>query len=366
MRRDFNKIERVVVRGTNWIGDAVMTVPALRALRQILPHAHITLATREWARAIFTEADFLDEILVCEAARGVRGSLSRLRTEIALWRAGRFDLAVLLPNSFDAAFVPFAARVPFRFGYQTAKRGALLTHPLRVPSWRDERHEIFYYLEIVARLERCLTGEVKFATGEPLSDLRVSEERLIHVAEILRKHGVTLAKPIVALCPGSTNSRAKRWGAERFAHLADRLIERTDAEVILIGATQELDVTRAVVAEMQHQPKVLTGELTLDETVAVLNLCALLVSNDTGPAHIAAALGTETVAIFGPTNPLTTRPFGGHAHVVRHPPHCAPCMLRDCPIDHRCMTAITVEEVFAQATHCLNHILLMKDKIQVS
>lgn len=354
MRIESDKIERVVVRGTNWIGDAVMTVPALRALRRLLPHAHITLAIREWARAIFTNADFLDDILISETSHGALGNLNRLRHEIALWRERNFDLAVLLPNSFDAALVPFAARVPMRSGFATAHRARLLTNPIPVPAWRGERHEVFYYLEIVAQLEDSLTGKVDFAAREPEFDLRVSDARRIHVVEILRARGVNFARPVVAICPGSTNSLAKRWGTERFAALADRLIEQADAEVVLIGAKQEMDVTEQVVSAMRHQPKILTGELTLAETIAALDLCAVLISNDTGPAHIAAALGTKIIAIFGPTNPLTTRPFGAHAHVVRQPPACAPCMLRVCPIDHRCMTAITVEEVFAQTVLLLN------------
>src|SRR5205085_9017571 len=132
------------------------------------------------------------------------------------------------------------------------------------------------------------------------------------------------------------NSRAKRWPIVSYAALADRLIAEVGAAVVFIGARTELDVTEQVVAQMHHQSVVLTGATSLAETGAVLSHCDLLVTNDTGPAHIAAALQRPTLVIFGPTNPLTTRPFAPTAEIIREPPDCAPCMLRDCPIDHRC------------------------------
>ena len=166
---------------------------------------------------------------------------------------------------------------------------------------------------------------------------------------MLRAHGVRFERPLVALCPGSINSRAKRWPAASFAALADRLLADAGADVALIGSRAERDVTEEVCSAMRRQPVVLTGATSLAQTVAVLSLVDLLVTNDTGPAHIAAALARPTLVIFGPTNPLTTRPFAPAAEIIREPPECAPCMLRDCPVDHRCMTAITPAAVFERA-----------------
>jgi heptosyltransferase-2 len=340
-----DKIERVVVRGANWVGDAVMTVPALRELRRLLPRAHVTLATRPWAKDIFDGADFINDLLIIDdKARGVRSFVQQVRQ----WRARRFDLAVLFPNSIESALVAFTARVPARVGYSTQSRGEFLTHPLDVPAWRSTRHEIYYYLNIVNELERALGGDALSDEREPQFALDVSDARRAGALAILERHGVDLSRPLVALCPGSTNSRAKRWHAERYAALADRLITEAGASVILIGAREELDVTREVLAAMRQKPVVLTGETTLAESTAILSLTSLLVTNDTGPAHLASALGCPALVIFGPTNPLTTRPFAPNAEIIRRPPDCAPCMLRDCPIDHRCMTAITVEDVFAR------------------
>ena len=340
------RIERVVVRGTNWVGDAVMTVPALRELRRVLPHAHITLATRPWAEGLFADADFLDDLLIYERRpRRLRDVARQVRE----WRARRFDLALLFQNAFEAALIGAAARVPVRLGYATDGRRALLTHPLPLPPWRGERHEVFYYLNLVAELERALRGASSVEGREPRFDLSVSDERKAEARATLAALGVRLIRPLVALCPGSTNSRAKRWPAERFAALGDRLVREAGAEVLLVGSADELEVSREVEARMGERPHVLTGRTNLTQAVAVLSLVDLLVTNDTGPAHIGSALGRPTLVIFGPTDPRTTRPFADAAEIIRRPPDCAPCMLRDCPIDHRCMTAISPDEVFARA-----------------
>lgn len=342
-----DSIKSVVVRGTNWVGDAVMTVPALRALRGLLPHAHITLATRPWAKGLFSDADFIDDLLIYERRpRDVRAVVRQARE----WRRRRFDVALLFQNAFEAAVIAAGARVPVRLGYATDNRRTLLTHPLALPAWKSERHEVFYYLNIVAELERLLDGTTGVLQQAPAFALRVSPERQAQARELLNAHGANpLRRRLVALCPGSTNSRAKRWPAEAYAALADKFIEEAGADVVLIGAADELEVSLAVKALMRGQPLMLTGQTDLAQAVAVLSLVDALVSNDTGPAHIAAALERPTLVIFGPTDPRTTRPFSETAEIIVRPPDCAPCMLRDCPIDHRCLTAITPAEVFTRA-----------------
>jgi heptosyltransferase-2 len=171
---------------------------------------------------------------------------------------------------------------------------------------------------------------------------------------LLDKHGVRGNRKVIALCPGSINSRAKRWPAERYAALADRLINDLDAEVLLIGSQAETEVSLEVSSAMRNKPVVLTGQTNLAELVGVLSLIELLITNDTGPAHIASALNRPTLVIFGPTNPLTTRPYSPTGEIMRVPPDCAPCMLRDCPIDHRCMTAITPDDVFQRSLAMLS------------
>ena len=337
-------INNIVVRGTNWVGDAVMTIPALRQLRRSFPQAHITLATRAWAEGLFADSDFLDDLQI-HSGSGLRSVVQQVRQ----WRKRNFDLAILFPNSLETALVASLARVPMRVGYATEGRQALLTHPLPLPEWRAEKHEVFFYLKIVAELEWLIKQEQSFLDSSPDGSLKVSEPRKLMAKEFLRSQGVRLDQKLVALCPGSINSRAKRWPAERYAALGDKFIDKLGATVLLIGSAAETDVSLEVARQMRHQPVMLTGKTDLATLVATLSIVDLVVTNDTGPAHIASALSRPTLVIFGPTNPLTTRPFSPFGEILREPPDCAPCMLRDCPIDHRCMTAISPDAVFARA-----------------
>jgi heptosyltransferase-2 len=340
-------INRIVVRGTNWVGDAVMTIPALRQLRRLFPDAHITLATRAWAKGLFADVDFIDELLVHEGT-GLRSVVKQVRQ----WRQRDFDLAVLFPNSLETALVASLARVPLRVGYATEGRQALLTHPLSLPEWRHSKHEVFYYLKIVAELEWLNKREQTFLDTQPDGSLEVGDARQSAAHDFLRSRGINHSDGsgiLIAVCPGSINSRAKRWPADRYAALADRFISDLGAEVLLVGSSAELEVSLEVTKQMRNRAVMLTGETSLADLVAILSLVDLLVTNDTGPAHIASALGRPTLVIFGPTNPSTTRPFSPFGEVVREPPDCAPCMLRDCPIDHRCMTAITPADVYDRA-----------------
>lgn len=320
-----------------------MSVPALRELRRVLPHARITLVSKPGTADIFQDPDFIDEVLVYDGSR-----LASKWNQVREWQRRKFDLAVLFQNAFEGAAIAFLARVPTRIGYDTERRGILLTHSLPSPVWKHERHESFYYLNIVAEFERLVCGTSSVESIAPDFTLTVSEDRKLKAHRLLDEEGERIGAPLVLLCPGSINSRAKRWPTERYAALADHF-SKSGANVALIGSPAELDVSREVCERAVHQPIMLTGKTTVADATAIISIADVLITNDTGPAHIGAALNTPTLVIFGPTNPLTTYPLSRHAEIIRHPPECAPCMLRDCPIDHRCMTAITVEEVFGRA-----------------
>lgn len=324
-----------------------MSVPALRALRRVLPDAEVTLVVRPNAKGLFTSADFIDDVLVYDR-RNTFSPFSQVRQ----WRSRNFDLAVLFQNAFEAALIPFLAGVPLRLGYATEARRPMLSHPIALPDWRSSRHEAFYYLYLVTALEQLLYRTSTICETDPDASLDISPTRMTEATEILSANGLMGGQALVAICPGSINSRAKRWPAESYAALADRLIDE-QRQVVIVGSKEEEEVTHAVTDRMRQTPVVLTGKTTIDQLTAILGLSDLVVTNDTGPAHIAAALGRPTLVIFGPTNPLTTRPLSGQADIIRHPPDCAPCMLRDCPIDHRCMTAITVDEVMERSRSML-------------
>jgi heptosyltransferase II len=337
-------IRRVVVRAPNWVGDAVIAIPALRELRRVLPQAHITLVSRSGAADIFIDADFVDEVLIYD-----RSGLASTWNQVREWRRRKFDLALLFQNAFEAAVIAFLSGTLTRIGYDTDRRGLLLTRSLPSPAWKDERHESFYYLNLVAELEQLLSDQTPSEITAPRFDLYVSEYRKQEAVRFLSEQGARRGAPLTVLCPGSINSRAKRWPAERYAELADRLVD-AGANVALIGSPAELDVSRQVCEHTRHQPIVLTGKTTVGEATAIISIANVLITNDTGPAHVGAALRTPTLVIFGPTNPLTTYPLSANAEIIRRAPDCAPCMLRDCPIDHRCMTAISPADVFERAS----------------
>jgi len=337
-------IHRVVVRAPNWVGDAVIAIPALRELRRVLPQAHIALVARSGAADIFIDADFVDEVLIYD-----RSGLASTWNQVREWRRRNFDLALSFQNAFEAAAIAFLSGIPVRIGYDTDRRGFLLTHSLPAPAWKDERHQSFYYLNLVAELERIFSAQTRSEITEPRFDLYVSENRKQNAVRFLNEQGARRGAPLTVLCPGSINSRAKRWPAERYAELADRLAA-SGANVALIGSPGELEVSNQVCEHARRQPIVLTGKTTVGEATAIISIADVLITNDTGPAHIGAALGTPTLVIFGPTNPLTTYPLSANAEIIRRAPDCAPCMLRDCPIDHRCMTAISPADVFERVS----------------
>lgn len=341
---------KIVVRSTNWVGDAVMTIPALREIRRVFPDSQITLHTRSWAKGIFEDADFLDEILTFDkTASKVKDALAQTKQ----LKDPNFDLGILFTNSFESALVAKLAKIPRRFGYAKEGRSFLLTDAVKMPEWKNERHEVFYYLNLVAEIENAYFGTKTVLANEPKTNLQVSNERRIRAREILSENGVDLSKKTFALGVGSTNSRAKRWQAENYAKLNDRIQDDLSANVIIVGANDEINVAEEVFAKSEKKPIILTGKTSLSEAVAILSEIDLLVSNDMGLAHIAPAVGTKTLVIFGPTNEKTTQPV--NSEIIRKKVECAPCMLRDCPIDHRCMTQISVAEVFEKAKKILNY-----------
>jgi heptosyltransferase-2 len=334
---------KILVRGTNWVGDAVMTIPALRELRRIFPDAEISLAAKPWADALFRDADFLDEIITINKTKPRFRSIFHQADAI---RETGFDLAVLLPNSFESALTTILSRIPRRIGYNKDLRGLLLTDPIAVPEWKDRRHEVFYYLSLVSEVERRVLGTDSVRHAVPDISLPVSDARRMNARKTLTEYAISIGDaPVIALGIGSTNSRAKRWPAKYFAELGD-LLRRHGASVYLAGSPDDRDVADEVLGHAKTKPFDLVGKTDIGEAAAVLAETDLLISNDMGLAHIAPSVGTETIVIFGPTNPETTRPFSENALVVREPVECSPCMLRDCPIDHRCMTRILPEKIF--------------------
>jgi heptosyltransferase-2 len=341
---DPSQVRRILIRQVNWVGDAVLTLPAVEAIGDRFSGAEIVLLARPWVGGLFVGHPSVDRVVELPPAGLRHGISDRWRLAKSLAHE-RLDLAVLFPNSFEAALLPWVARVPRRVGYATDGRGWMLTDPLEKQSPPFRPHQVERYLAIA----RALGGD-----GPSIPRLSVPVGAEQKAGQILRDSGVGEREPIVAVNPGSVYGSAKRWPAARFAAMADALVTSRGVRILLIGSEGERPVLEQVAQRMCSPAVNLAGRTDLPTLMGVLAQARLLVSNDTGAMHMAAAIGTPVLAIFGPTDAEATGPLGQSMRLVRQPVPCSPCLLRECPIDHRCMTRISVEQVFRAAAELLD------------
>ena len=327
--------DNILIRGPNWVGDCVLSMPAIKAVRSHFPDAEVTLLVRPWVAGLFRSASFIDNVWGKPKAKGI-GEWIRTAREI---RRKRFDLAVLLPNSFEAALTVWAGGIPERVGYRTDGRSLLLTRSVRPSPARQ--HQCSYYLRLVA--------EAFGPSAEPELRIKASTDETTDARRLLELEGIGAARSFLVVNPGAAFGGAKRWREDRFAEVADRLADELDLSVAIIGSESERTIGERVRDRMKSGAALLSGLTSLETLVGILAEASLMVTNDSGPMHIGAALGTPTVAVFGSTDAEVTSPVGPNTSVVRHAVDCSPCMLRECPIDHRCMDAVTVSEVCSSA-----------------
>jgi heptosyltransferase-2 len=317
---------RVVVRAPNWVGDVVLSLPALRDLRRRFPAARLEVLARPWVAELYGAVAGVDAVV---ESRGLAADVEALR--------GRFDLGVLLPNSFASALTLWRAGIPERWGYATDARSLLLTRSCRVPARVRGQSQVYYY-------RAMLEGLGLAVEGPPDASLACPREWAAQGETLLGDTG-----PWIGVNPGAFYGTAKRWPPERFAAAAALVARRTGASVAIVGAASERPLGEAIASQLAAPSRVLCGETTLAGLVGVLAQLRLLLTNDSGPMHLAAALGTPLVAVFGSTDWVETAPVSERARVVREDTECAPCRLRECPIDHRCMTRVGVSRVAAAA-----------------
>jgi heptosyltransferase-2 len=322
--------ERVVVRAPNWLGDAVLSLAALRDVRHAFAAARLTVLARAPVAELYGAVPEVDAVVV---SRGLRADAAALR--------GQADLAVLLPNSLGSALGMWMARIPQRWGWATDGRGLLLTRAAPVPRGLRGQNQLYYYRAMLAAMGLDVSAP-------PQTGLRCPPAWADRGEEILG------AGDWIGVSPGAQFGTAKRWLPERFAAAARRLSADTGAGVAVIGAASERDLTARVAAQVGTAALDLGGRTTLPALVAVLGRLRLLISNDSGPMHLASALGTPVVAVIGPTDPRETGPVGTAQALVREPVPCAPCLLRECPIDHRCMRGVDVDAVVRHARALLD------------
>jgi heptosyltransferase II len=335
---------KILIRATNWIGDAIMALPAIRAIRAARngPDDKIAILARSYVADIYRDQNVADELIVYDSRDKHSGFAGRERLAAEL-RAHKFDTAILLQNAFDAAWLVWRAGIPERIGYARDGRSPLLTNAVPVPKVGEiPAHEKFYYLELLHR-----AGWIDTIPDESFIQLRIPGASRQRAADFLLASGSRPHATRVAIGSGAAYGSAKCWPPLRFAELATQLQSQWDADVILFGAATETDVTAAIASEMSRSPINLTGKTAIADLPGLLSQCHVFIGNDSGAMHVAAAAGLPTVGIFGPTDPFGTAPVTPRHTIVRQQPYCSPCFLRRCPIDHRCMTRITTAQVEA-------------------
>ncbi len=336
-RQTGGQTPRIVIRVPNWLGDAVMALQALAAVRSAFPRATLAIAAIPAIAPMFEEHTPAEQQQLITVDR---------RTETDLLRRGRFDTILLLPNSFRAAWNAKRSGIPERWGYRAARRAFLLTRAVRRP--KRGIHQTTYYAELVRGLGMMVDESPPTIT--PTDRTRQRALNLLVEAGFSRPE----TAPLVGFAPGAAYGHAKRWPPDRVAQVITRLARERGAACILFGAHGDHEAGRAIESSLPPDVRAtnLIGRTDLRLLIGLLARLSAFVSNDSGAMHLAAATGVPVTAIFGPTNERATAPVGNH-DVILHNVFCRPCMLRECPIDHRCMKRITADEVFASVSRHL-------------
>ncbi|MCL0042440.1 lipopolysaccharide heptosyltransferase II [Thermodesulfovibrionales bacterium] len=336
-RRDSMTSSKILIRGVNWIGDAVMTTPAITAIRKMHPESEISLLIKPFVSPIFEKDPSIDEIILYEDR--YRGILGRLML-VARLKEKKFSRAILFQNAFNAALIPFLAGIPERTGYNRYKRGLLLTKPVQFSSDDRRSHHINYYLNLLG---------ISLEAGLAQPWIYLSVEERVSARSMLSK----LKRPILGINHGATYGSAKRWFPGRFAAVADRFMADTQGSVVIFGSKNETDmaeeIEKAIKRDRTSHLLNLAGKTSLRGLSSLISECDLFVTNDSGPMHIAYAVGTPTVAIFGSTDPEQTGPVGIRNKVLRADIACSPCFSRTCKDNNmKCMHAITSADVYSE------------------
>ena len=337
---------RTLVRATNWVGDVVMSLPAVRALRAADPNGTVAILARPWVAELYRLLPEIDEVVV-DGAKGGAADASTSEHVVSEIRAARFDRAVIFPTSFRAALVLARAGVPERIGYRGEWRGALLTKAIR-RGLAAGTHQVWKHLRLAEAAGAAIPGAPDVSW--PVS-AAVREAARARLAEAGWKGGTFAAAHVASFAHA-----AKRWELGRFAAVFDELAARRGLPVVLLGSAGERSVNREA-AGLAKQARVfdLSGATSLPEALGVLAEAAFFLGNDSGLAHLAGAAGTPSVVVFGPTDPEATRPWDGARRdgrpvrqaLVRRRTLCAPCRFAVCPIDHACMEGVTPANALA-------------------
>lgn len=351
--------QRILVIQPSWVGDAVMATPSLRALRERFPNAQITYLCRRYVKAMFTGLSFVDRVLTYRTGKTPRRTGKGMLRLARRLKRGKFDMAVLLTNSFKTAMVCKLAGIPRIVGYDRDSRGFLLTDRL-LPYKSNGKFVpspiIHYYMGVAQYLgarSRDLHMELAVTDAERARARLVLER--CGLSPDLEKPLAAGRPPLIMINAGAQYGAAKCWLPENFAAVADRFVRELGATILLSGTSRERRILDAIQRHMTHAAVDLSSKgLTLGALKEVVRRCDLMITNDTGPRHIAAAFDVPVITIFGPTHPEWTEIYFAKEKQVSVKVDCGPCQKKLCPLDHRCMKQVTPDLVYTRAMDLLN------------
>jgi heptosyltransferase-2 len=352
---------RILIRAANWVGDAIMTTPVIRAVQKNYPRAHITILAKPWVIPVYENNPHVDEIMVYENNGRHKMGMGTLRLAKDI-RQGRFDLAILMQNAFEAALLVFLAGIPQRLGYNTDGRSWLLNKCVKLDPDLKKGHLVDYYLGILkgAGLEDYgKTMELSLSDADREYAKKILEDKGLRNQD-LRNKGPELKGyenkelenrelagkiPVIGINPGATGGTAKRWFPDRYASLCRKLSNQYQTKILIFGGPADNELGEEIMTMAPECCVNMAGKTSLSQAFALIENCDLFVTNDSGLMHGAAALNVNQVAVIGSTDHIATAPFNHNSIMVREPVSCSPCLKDECPIDHRCMTRISVDMV---------------------
>lgn len=327
-------METIIVRMPNWVGDVVMATPILTDLRHAFPKASITAMCRFPIAELLSEDKAIDELFSFHKSGNQFSKREEKRDIISKIQAGKFAIGILLPNSFSSAWWFWQGDVKRRIGYSSFPRNLLLTDPVAFP--KKKLHQVDLYKKLLTPLG--------IAPTKTAPRLFVTEKEVAESKELLFQRGYKAGKKLIGMHPGAAFGAAKCWPADRFRSLSVELL-KDDVFVVFFGDAAAEDLMKKICQGLPERAINLAGFTSIRELACLLRECTVLVSNDSGPMHMAAAVGTPLVALFGSTDDAVTGPYGQTDAVINKRVSCSPCLKRECPIDFRCMTQISVNEV---------------------
>ena len=327
-------LKKILIRSTNWIGDAIMTTPAVRSIKENFPDAEVTMLALPWMADVFSASPYVDRILSYDKKGNHHGLRGMMRLSQQLHDCG-FDAAILLQNAFEAAFITFLARIPVRAGYKRDGRSLLLSHRVKIRQETRKIHQVFYY--------QRLLEELGLTCGSNELFLQLPEKEKEWEIKYREKFGSNM---VIGINPGAAYGPAKCWPVEKYGELAAYLHKETGAQFLVFGTEADIRTGDEIAGYSSKNIDNMAGKTSLAQAMSLIDICDVFVTNDSGLMHVAAALHKPLVAIFGSTDPVATGPFSENALVLPTKMSCQPCLKQECSKGHfRCMHDITVSDV---------------------